>query len=67
MNKTLYPFHKVVFIARGEPAFSDVPDAIADHDTYEAAEATGLRMLSVGNWLSFTIEKRYVRSGGDAK
>lgn len=64
MNVTLEldsgPFEmSFAYIPMGEPAFSDVPGIGAACGTYEEAERTGALMLSIGNWRSFRIEKRY--------
>lgn len=49
----------------GMHVYSDVPRRIGTFDTEGAAEMAGARMLAVGNWRSFTVEKRYQQVPSD--
>lgn len=54
------PFEAEFFyVPVGQPAYSDVSGTAGQHGTFAAAEMAGFRLLAVGNWQSFTIEKRY--------
>lgn len=43
----------------GQPRYGDVPSLIGTFDSENDAELAGARMLSIGNWRSFTVQKRY--------
>lgn len=45
--------------AQGDPAYSDVPKASRWMATEAEAEQYGAWIVGVGNWRSFTVEKRY--------
>lgn len=45
--------------AQADVAYSDVPKASRWFATEAAAESYGAWIISLGNWRSFTIEKRY--------
>ena len=45
----------------GQPSYSDVPSLIGSFDSENDAELAGARMLAIGNWRSFTVQKRYAR------
>lgn len=55
------PNFGIRFQAKGVPAYDDVSGEGQRWPTYEQAEIEGSRYLAIGNWLSFTIEKRYYR------
>lgn len=50
------------YCAVGDPTYSDVPRHGPWCPTEGAAEHYGARLLAVGNWRSFTVEKRYFPS-----
>jgi hypothetical protein len=55
------PFEMALaYVPVGEPAYSDVPARLAGLPTYGDAEMVGARMLAVGNWSKFHVEKVFV-------
>ena len=52
-----------VYAAIGEPVYSDVMPQGPWLDTYEDAEQWGAKLVGIGNWRSFAIEKRYFAEG----
>lgn len=49
--------------AQADVAYSDVPKASRWFATEAEAEQYGARIVGVGNWRSFTVEKRYFAEG----
>ena len=47
------------YVPKGDPTYSDVPTDLAPCSTESAAEVAGAVMVGIGNWRSFTVEKRY--------
>lgn len=47
------------FVPLGEPRYADVPPELEAEPTEGVAELVGARMLAVGNWRGFHVEKRY--------
>lgn len=61
------PYEAVIaYVAVGVPAYSDVPSVLAGRPTEAEAERSGITMLSVGNWSSFHVEKRYIDGPSNA-
>ncbi len=52
---------RFTFTPVGDPMFSDVPAEGPRCDTEQEAVLYGARLLALGNWRSFVIEKRYER------
>lgn len=50
----------VSFCPIGDPVYSDVPKIGMPVATEEQAIEYGARLVKVGNWHSFVVEKRYV-------
>ena len=48
------------YVPRGVPAYGDVPVDLGPCPDEGSAELAGALMLSIGNWRSFTVEKRYM-------
>lgn len=55
------------FQAHGLPNYSDVPIMTAVRLTYDDAKDDGERMLRVGNWESFQVEKFFTLSESTIK
>lgn len=53
------------YVPRGVPSYEDVPGDLGPCPDEGSAELAGALMLSIGNWRSFTVEKRYI-GGSDA-
>jgi hypothetical protein len=47
------------YVPVGVPAYSDVAPELWPQPSHAAAELVGARMLVIGNWQSFRIEKRW--------
>lgn len=47
------------YVPVGVPAYSDVAADLWPQPTHAEAEMVGARMLAIGNWRSFRIEKRW--------
>lgn len=45
--------------AKGDPAYNDVPHHGPLLGSYDDAENYGANLIAIGNWRSFTVEKRY--------
>lgn len=47
------------YVPVGVPAYSDVAPELWPQPTDAEAEMVGARMLAIGNWRSFRVEKRW--------
>lgn len=54
------------YVPKGDPTYGDVPSELGPCSDEGAAELAGALLVGVGNWRSFTVEKRYyARAGGE--
>lgn len=47
------------YVPKGKPTYGDVSPRLDPCASEGAAEVEGAFMLAIGNWQSFTVEKRY--------